>query len=53
MRMAYLKCNITFRYIKLNDGWFEFNDSYVSKLSNSYLTDSNTAYVLFYKREGI
>lgn len=41
-----------FSYVKLFDGWFEFNDIYISKIHNMNY-DSNTAYVLFYKREGI
>ena len=40
-----------YAYIKLNDKyWYEFNDSYVRKMSEGINTKSMTAYTLFYKK---
>ena len=40
-----------YAYIKLNDKyWYEFNDSYVRKMSEGINTRSTTAYTLFYKK---
>jgi len=41
-----------YAYIKINDSWYEFNDSHVSPYSEGKRS-SSTAYVLFYKKNNI
>ena len=41
-----------YAYIKINNSWYEFNDSFTSSCGGISL-DSSGAYVLFYQREDI
>ena len=42
-----------YAYIKINNTWYEFNDSSVSTYSKGDDNSSSTAYVLFYKKNNI
>ena len=42
-----------YAYIKINNTWYEFNDSSVSIYSKGNDNSSSTAYVLFYKKNNI
>ena len=42
-----------YAYIKINNSWYEFNDSSVSTYSKGDDNSSSTAYVLFYKKNNI
>ena len=42
-----------YAYIKINNSWYEFNDSSVSSYSKGASNSSRTAYTLFYKKNNI
>ena len=42
-----------YAYIKINNSWYEFNDSSVSPYSKGTSNSSRTAYTLFYKKNNI
>ena len=42
-----------YAYIKINNSWYEFNDSSVSPYSKGASNSSRTAYTLFYKKNNI
>jgi ubiquitin C-terminal hydrolase len=42
-----------YAYIKINNSWYEFNDSHVSPYSKRENNSSSQAYILFYKKNSI
>ena len=42
-----------YAYIKINNSWYEFNDSSVSPYSKGTNNSSRSAYILFYKKNNI